>query len=81
MPMSGDILGAAIAAELLSGQTGLSAEEIAAVTAKWQQICGIIVLHIQSNAVVTVATTGVTGSGPYGGPFPIMAQPGVGTVA
>lgn len=81
MPMSGDILGAAIAAALLSGQTALSEAEITLITQKWQQIAGIIVLHIQTNAVVTVATTGVTGTGPDGGPLPITAQPGTGTIA
>lgn len=79
--LNGDQLGQEIADALLGGQTGLSAEEHALILGKWKTIAGKIVAHITTNAVVNVATTGVTGSGAPGGPLPITAQPGVGTVS
>ncbi len=79
--LNGDQLGQEIADMLMAGQTGLSEAERAAVVNAWKVIAGKIVTHIITNAVVNVTTSGATGTGPYGGPLPITAQPGVGTVS
>ncbi|MEW5804666.1 MAG: hypothetical protein AB1847_21460 [bacterium] len=79
--LSGDVLGTAIAAALIADQGEMSAAEEAVLIAKWKIIAGQIVSHITNNAVVNVTTTGATGTGPSGGPLPITAQPGVGTVS
>lgn len=81
MALSGDVLGEAIASAIIADQGELSGAEEAIVTAKWKIIAGQIVSHIQNNAVVNVTTTGATGTGAAGGPLPITAQPGVGTVS
>jgi len=80
MALDGDILGAAIAAAVIADQTGLSGAEQTILIAKWQIIAGEIISHITGNAVVNTTVTGVTGTGAAGGPLPITAQPGTGTV-
>ncbi len=74
MALSGDVLGQAIVTALASYQTGLSTAEKASQLATWKLVATTIVNHITVNAVVS--TTGVTGTGPDGGPLPITAQPG-----
>ncbi len=75
MALSGDVLGQAIVTALASYQTGLSTAEKASQLATWKLVATAIVTHITTNGVVS--TTGVTGTGPDGGPLPITAQPGV----
>jgi len=78
--LSGDVLGQAITTALAAYQTGLSEAEKASQLVTWKLIAGAIVTHIQTLGVVNVITTGATGTGTPGGPLPIVAQPGVGTV-
>jgi len=81
MPLIGT--GSTWANTIISGidQTGLNASEKALLLSAWQNICNSHISHITSNALITVATTGVTGSGPPGGPLPIVAQPGIGNIS
>ncbi len=44
----------------------------------WQDICNAHVTHIVENNVITTTSGGATGSGPPGGPLPIVALPGTG---
>jgi len=74
MALSGDVMGAAVAAALIADQGELNGAEQAILVAKWKIICGQIVNHVTVNAAVS--TTGQTGTGPDGGPLPITAQPG-----
>lgn len=60
--------------------TGMSPTEEALVKDAWLAICQTHITHITNNALITVATTGVTGTGSPGGPLPITAQPGTGVV-
>ena len=81
MALNGNTLGAAIAAAIIAAQTGLSGAEQTILIAKWQIIAGEIVSHITGSAVVNTTVTGVTATGTPGGPLPITAQPGIGTVS
>ncbi len=81
MALDGDDLGSAIATAIIDAQTGLSGAEQAILITKWQIIAGAIVTYITSNTVVNTLVTGVTATGTPGGPLPITAQPGIGTVS
>ena len=60
--------------------TRIDAEQDIFLTLYWTQICKGILDHIKAAAVVTVTSTGATLTGPAGGPLPISALPGTGTV-
>ena len=75
--MDGDALGTAIAAAI----NGLSAAQKEDLPTVWKTIAGVIVSHIQTNAVIVNGqVNGVTGVGPPGGPLPIVNQPVTGGV-
>ena len=46
-----------------------------------EAIANAVIDEITINAVVNTTVTGVTGAGAPGGPLPITAQPGIGTVS
>lgn len=48
---------------------------------QWTLICEALINHITSQGVVNTTVTGSTGTGPAGGPLPISAQPGTGTIS
>jgi len=83
MPLagSGTVLGDAIVTALQGVDPSMSESAIAQLKTSWEAVGQAIVEHIVANALVSVTTTtsGVTGSGPPGGPLPIVAQPGTGT--
>lgn len=58
----------------------IDSEQEALLVSYWTQICKGILDHIKAAAVVNTTVTGVTGTGPAGGPLPITLQPGVGVV-
>lgn len=80
MPLTGT--GSTWANSIVAGidQTGLNASEKSALLAAWTNICNTHISHITSNALITVTTTGVTGTGSPGGPLPIVVQPGTGNI-
>ena len=77
MTMDGDTAGSDVAAAI----NGLSEEEKKDLAKVWQTALGVLISHIQANAVVTGTCSGVTGVGPPTGPYPIVTQPVQGTVA
>lgn len=46
-----------------------------------EAIANAVIDEITINAMVNTTVTGVTGTGAPGGPLPITAQPGIGTVS
>lgn len=61
--------------------TGLTAGEITTIQDAWEAILGIHISHLTGNTLVSTTVTGVTGTGPAGGPLPITTQPGVGGIS
>lgn len=55
--------------------TGLSVAEENIIKSAWLNICQAHITHITANSLTL--TTGVTATGPFGGPLPITAQPGI----
>lgn len=56
-------------------QTGMSVDEKAALLTTWTDLCTAHITFITVNALSL--TTGVTATGPPGGPLGIIVQPGV----
>jgi len=80
MALNGNTLGTAISDAIIVANPGMDGTEQAAFLANWQIIATAIVSHITGSAVVNTTVTGVTDTGPDGGPLPITAQPGTGTI-
>jgi hypothetical protein len=85
MSMNADVLGQAIADVLVDDDA--TTESIAQVENLWKQIAGVIISHIQANAVVSVNTSvsvtsvsGVTTGGGVSGPGSGSGS-GTGTIA
>lgn len=69
-----------IVTNLKSENNKIDATEETRLTTYWTAICKGILDHIKTSGVVTTTVNGVTGSGTPGGPLPIVAQPGTGTI-
>ena len=75
MALDGNRLGTAIHATVIAARPAAGALITdAELLAMWKLIGIDIVDEIKNNAVTS--TTGVTATGPAGGPLPITAQPG-----
>jgi len=59
---------------------GLTSGEEAMIRAYWKNLCDAHISHITSNSLINTLVTGVTGTGPDGGPLPIVSQPGEGAI-
>jgi hypothetical protein len=62
-------------------QTGMSVSEKSDLLTSWTNICIAHITFLTSNTLVNTLVTGVTATGPPGGPLPIVAQPGTGTIS
>ena len=76
MAMDGDILGLAIYTALGLDATTLTPAQKTIVQEKWKTIAGVIISHIQSNAVVSTSVTTVVATA-----IPVQVVPATGTGA
>lgn len=67
--MTGNGMAEVVVAAIQTVDTEMTADQITQLNSAWQAICGAIVLYIQSNALVIVASVaGVTPGGGTSGP-------------